>query len=55
MANINAGDLNLLICGGLFALIFGGVGLMLLLIRNRDQSKADESKSWPVAMGTVTR
>ncbi len=52
---MNAGDLNLLICGGFFSLLFGGVGLMLLIIRNKDHRQAEESKNWPVAIGTITK
>jgi len=47
-------DWGMLLCGGFFALFFGGVGVMLLVIRHREQKKAKESESWPIAKGTVT-
>ena len=35
-------------------MFFGGVGVMLLVIRHREQKKAELSKSWPIATGTIT-
>ena len=36
-------DWGMLLCGGFFALFFGGVGVMLLVIRHSEQKKAKES------------
>ena len=42
------------ICGGLFALALGGLGVYLIVSSQRNRQKAQQSLNWPVVQGQVT-
>jgi PDZ domain-containing secreted protein len=43
------------VCGGLIALVVGGLGLFLVIHAQRNKHKAQQSQTWPVAKGTITQ
>ena len=43
------------ICGGLFAILLGGLGIFLIIHAQRSKQKAMQSQSWPVTKGTITQ
>jgi hypothetical protein len=51
-ANIG-GSLIVLIIGGGFALVLGGIGVVLLVLYSRNKTKAGESQKWPNVMGHI--
>jgi hypothetical protein len=46
---------NILLCGIPLILIFGGVGVFLIVFSLRTQKKADSGQSWPGTTGTILR
>jgi hypothetical protein len=42
------------ICGGLFVLFFGGLGIFLIVHSQVNKRKAQLSRNWPVAKGIIT-
>jgi len=49
------GTLIAYICGGLFALLLGGLGVYLIIDAQRSRRKALQSQSWPVTKGVITQ
>ena len=48
------GTWTVYICGGLIVLVFGGLGLYLIIHAQRSKRKAMQSHSWPVTKGIIT-
>ncbi len=44
-----------ILCGGLFLLIFIGLGIWLVIKSIQDKKKAGESQNWPSTLGTITQ
>ncbi len=42
------------ICGGLFVLVLGGLGIFLIIYAQSSKRKALQSQSWPVTKGIIT-
>lgn len=48
------GSLIALLCGGLFALTLGGLGVYLIIHSQRSKQKAAQSQTWPMVKGIIT-
>ena len=48
------GTLIAYICGGLFALVLGGLGVYLIIHSQRSKQKAAMSQTWPMVKGLIT-
>lgn len=53
MATIG-GNWIVYICGGLFVLFFGGLGVFLIIHSQVSKRKAQQSRNWPVVKGIIT-
>jgi len=49
---MEANTLTILLIGS-FVILFSGIGILLILLHQRNKKKASESLSWPVTTGTV--
>lgn len=54
MENLFAGSLVVMICGGLFALGLGAIGVALIVLYLRNKQKAQASTTWPSTEGRIT-
>lgn len=45
--------LFLILGGGFFVLVFVGLGVLMIILSQRDKKKAQASLSWPAAMGKI--
>lgn len=52
--SVNLGPMIGLLCGGLFVLVFAGIGAFLIYQSVRGRQKADASQSWPSTSGQIT-
>ncbi len=52
--NFLGGTLIAYFCGGLFALLLGGLGVYLIIHSQRSKQKAAMSQTWPMVKGIVT-
>ena len=54
MENIFTGSLVAMLCGGLFALALGGIGVVLIVQYLRNKQKAQASTTWPSVEGRIS-
>lgn len=47
------GTLIAFLCGGLFSLVLGGLGVYLIIHSQRSKQKAAQSQSWPMVKGLI--
>lgn len=48
------GTIIAFLCGGLFALVLGGLGVYLIIHSQRSKTKAAQSQSWPLVKGVIS-
>ena len=53
MTVLFSGSILAMVCGGLFALAFGVIGIVLIVLYFRNKNKAKASETWPQAEGRV--
>lgn len=53
MVDILSGSVLAMVCGGLFALALGAIGVVLIVLYFKNKGKAKASESWPQAQGRV--
>lgn len=52
--NFLGGTVIAFICGGLFVLVLGGLGVYLIIHSQRSKQKAAKSQTWPRVKGVIT-
>lgn len=54
MSGENFSLLFALVCGGIFFLVFGGLGIWLIVTSRKQRQKLEASQSWPTAIAQIT-